>query len=62
MTYTILPFGAEKRIKPDGQTWIFQPTGLCEPLTVRLEQDDAWIEATFDPLTAEISEENYNIP
>ncbi len=62
MSYTILPFGMERRIKPDGQTWIFQPTGLCEPLTVRLEQGDAWIEATFDPLTAEISEENFNIP
>lgn len=62
MSYTILPFGAERRIKPDGQTWIFQPTGLCEPLTVRLEQGDAWMEATFDPLTAEISEENFSIP
>lgn len=62
MSYTIVPFGSEKASKPDGQTWIFQPSGLCEPITFRLVEDDAWIEITFDPLTANISDEGYNIP
>lgn len=62
MSYSIRPFGSEKTAKPDGQTWIFQPTGLCEPITFRLEEDDAWIEVAFDPLTAGIGEEAYNIP
>jgi len=62
MSYTLRAFGSEKAAKPDGQTWIFQPTGLCEPITFRLVEDDAWIEVTFDPLTANIGEEGYSIP
>jgi type II secretory pathway pseudopilin PulG len=60
--YQLLPFGADKALRPDGQRWIFQPTGLCEPLTVRIMEDEAWIEVRFDPLTAGIEEENYYIP
>lgn len=62
MSYTLMPFGSEKAARPDGQTWIFQPTGMCEPVTFRLVEDDAWMEVTFDPLTANISQEAYNIP
>lgn len=60
--YQLLPFGADKSLRPDGQRWIFQPTGLCEPLTVRIMEDEAWIEVRFDPLTAGIEEESYYIP
>jgi type II secretory pathway pseudopilin PulG len=60
--YQLLPFGADKPLRPDGQRWIFQPTGLCEPLTVRIMEDEAWIEVRFDPLTAGIEEESYYIP
>jgi hypothetical protein len=49
-------------LRPDWQRWIFQPTGLCEPLTVRIMEDEAWIEVRFDPLTAGIEEESYYIP
>lgn len=62
MRYQILPFAADKPLRPDGQRWIFQPTGLCEPLTVRILEDEAWIEVRFDPLTAGIEEEAYFIP
>ena len=60
--YQLMPFGADKPLRPDGQRWIFQPTGLCEPLTVRIMEDEAWIEVRFDPLTAGIEEESYYIP
>ena len=60
--YQLLPFGADKPLRPDGQRWIFQPTGLCEPLTVRIMEDEAWIEVRFDPLTAGIEEETFYIP
>ena len=62
ISYVLRPFSSEKTIRPDGQTWIFQPTGLCEPVTFRAEENDAWIEVTFDPLTANIGEEAYEIP
>jgi type II secretory pathway pseudopilin PulG len=60
--YQLLPFAADKPLRPDGQRWIFQPTGLCEPLAVRIMEDEAWIEVRFDPLTAGIEEESYHIP
>lgn len=60
--YTIEPFGAERAVRPDGQRWIFQPTGLCEPLSVRVEEDEAWMQVTFDALTAGIADESYHIP
>ena len=62
MTYQLFPFSADKPLKPDGQRWIFQPTGLCEPVSVRIIENEAWIEVRFDPLTAGIEEESYNIP
>lgn len=62
MSYTLTPFGMEKPLKPDGQTWVFQPTGLCEPITFRLQEGEAWIQVAFDPLTADLAEESYNIP
>ena len=62
MAYVLVPFGEERAVKPDGQRWIFQPTGLCEPVTFRLEEDEAWMQVSFDPLTANIAEESYYIP
>ena len=62
MSYQLLPFSADKPMRPDGQRWIFQPTGLCEPLSVRIMENEAWIEVRFDPLTAGIEDESYSIP
>jgi type II secretory pathway pseudopilin PulG len=62
ITYQLLPFAADKALRPDGQRWIFQPTGLCEPIAVKIMEDEAWIEVRFDPLTASIDEESYYIP
>lgn len=62
MSYSLRPFTAERAIRPDGQRWIFQPSGLCEPVTVRVMEDEAWIEVRFDPLTAGLAEEEYYIP
>ncbi len=62
MTYQIRPFASDKMLKPDGQRWIFQPSGLCEPVTVRVMEDEAWMEVRFDALTAGLADESYNIP
>ena len=37
--------------------WIFQPSGMCEPLKVRMEADGAYFEVEFHPLTADIRKE-----
>jgi hypothetical protein len=49
-------------LRPDDQAWIFRPSGLCEPLAVRMMEDDAWLEIEFDPLTASLSGESFFIP
>jgi hypothetical protein len=41
-------FRAPKR----GETWEFSPTGICEPIEVRMSGPAGVIELAFDPLTA----------
>lgn len=41
-------FRAPKR----GEVWEFNPTGICEPLEIRLSSPAGIIELGFDPLTA----------
>lgn len=36
--------------------WRFDPTGLCEPISVKLALDKSWSEDTYHPLTATIRE------
>ncbi len=36
--------------------WRFDPSGLCEPISVRLGLDKSWSEDTYHPLTAAIRE------
>ncbi len=37
--------------------WIFQPSGMCEPLRFRAEADDSFFEVEFHPLTADVRSE-----
>lgn len=62
MSYLIVPFGTDRAMRPDGQRWIFQPSGLCEPVTVRFEDGRGWMEVTFDALTAGLADESYYFP
>lgn len=39
--------------------WRFDPDGLCEPITVHLSLGDSWSEDTYSPLTAAISEHQF---
>lgn len=38
--------------------WIFQPSGMCEPLRVRIQAERAYFEIEFHPLTADIASES----
>jgi len=37
--------------------WIFQPSGMCDPLKFRVEAQDHFFEVEFHPLTADIRSE-----
>jgi hypothetical protein len=42
--------------------WIFTPSGLCEPLSVRFMIGEGYVEIDFNPLTAGVEEERVYIP
>lgn len=43
--------GSEHRV------WIFQPSGMCEPMRFRVEADSSFFEVEFHPLTADVKSE-----
>lgn len=43
------------------QVWRFDPDGLCEPITVRIQLEESWSSVRFNPLTAGIAEEEARI-
>lgn len=43
--------GSEHRL------WIFQPSGMCEPMRFRVEADSSFFEVEFHPLTADVKSE-----
>jgi len=49
------------RMEKKSVQWLFQPTGLCEPVSIRLTSGDSWIAFQFQPLTAGIDSETYSL-
>ncbi len=43
--------------EPKGQEWVFSPSGICEPVTIRFSNEKGYIEMDFNPLTAKVQEE-----
>jgi len=43
-------------LKDAVHVWRFDPDGLCEPISVRLNLGNSWSEDTYHPLTASIRE------
>jgi hypothetical protein len=57
-------FGEEKWRKIEGdvvERWIFEPSGICEPIQFRVETDIHWLEVQFDPLTASVQYQNHSL-
>lgn len=46
------------RAPKPGEVWEFNPTGICEPIEVRLSSPVGIIELEFDPLTACATKKN----
>lgn len=44
-----------------GETWEFSPTGICEPLEVRVTSPAGVIELAFDPLTGCAVKKNVSV-
>jgi type II secretion system protein H len=39
--------------------WRFDPNGLCEPISIRLNIDKSWMSAAFHPLTARLRDSQF---
>lgn len=51
-------------VTPTGFTstsWNFQSSGLCEPVSLRVELEESWVEMHMHPLTARVDEEDMEI-
>jgi prepilin-type N-terminal cleavage/methylation domain-containing protein len=46
----------------EGDDWIFSPSGISEPLSVRLTMENAFVELDFNPLTGTVEERRSFIP
>ena len=42
-------------------TWQFQRSGLCEPVSLKIEHEGNWIIMHMHPLTARVDEEEMHI-
>ncbi len=56
-------WGGKGWIRPAGDqtvSWVFEHSGLCEPISVRFSSDHGTVGAQFDPLTASVKEEIFD--
>jgi prepilin-type N-terminal cleavage/methylation domain-containing protein len=44
---------------PRPDAWVFEHSGLCEPINIRFSSAYATVEVSFDPLTAAVSNEEF---
>ena len=45
-----------------GQLWMVQPSGLCEPITVRIDRGQSFVEMQFNPLTGGVAQKRLVVP
>ncbi|MEM7009927.1 MAG: prepilin-type N-terminal cleavage/methylation domain-containing protein [Verrucomicrobiota bacterium] len=61
MTVSVRFWGQHDWEQLDGarfHRWVFQPSGVCRPLMIQFERDNAFFEVQFNALTAEIERES----
>lgn len=58
---TVRRAGTKDFVPATGQRMLLRPGGLCEPITLRWQQDTHWLTATLDPLTASFTDLEDNL-
>jgi hypothetical protein len=53
----LMRWGSAEWVPARSQAWVFEQTGICEPLKVRVSSQRGWIEMEFNPLTASVADE-----
>lgn len=52
-------WGEEQWHPPLPDSWVFEHSGLCEPINIRFISDVATVTVNFDPLTASVVDESF---
>lgn len=58
--FELLYWGETEWIDMDSglfRRWVFQPSGMCQPLRIRVQSENAFFEVEFHPLTGDIKSE-----
>ena len=58
MTLEVRRWGEKYFRKPEGDAWVFEPSGICEPIGIKLIHQKGFIEMEFNPLTAKIQDQS----
>ncbi|MCH2059582.1 MAG: prepilin-type N-terminal cleavage/methylation domain-containing protein [Verrucomicrobiales bacterium] len=58
MTLEVRRWGEKFFRKPEGDAWVFEPSGICEPIGIKLIHEKGFIEMEFNPLTAKIQDQS----
>lgn len=61
MTLEILRWNTDKWQPAPGHAWVFEQSGICEPLSIRINSPAGYIAMRFNPLTANVEEEEFEI-
>lgn len=51
----------QERLEDEPIYWRFDQNGLCEPLSLRLELEESWMELEMNPLTAMVSDKTSEV-
>lgn len=60
--YRVQRWGVSEFDTPEGESWVFRPDGICEPIRVHFQNGEGWIEYSFNPLTAGPVDEDFHFP
>lgn len=61
MKILIRRWGSKKWVPAPGEHWIISAGGFCEPLEVRLELGESFLQMEFDPLSGGVREESMRV-
>ena len=58
MQLEVLRWGEELFREPEDDLWIFEPSGICEPIGIKLIHPEGSVEMLFNPLTAKVQDQS----
>ena len=58
MRLEVRRWGEKHFRKPEGDAWVFESSGICEPIGIKFIHQKGFIEMEFNPLTAKVQDQS----